>query len=449
VYDAIVVGARCAGAPTAMLLARKGYRVLLVDRATFPSDTMRLHFIQQPGVARLKRWGLLDRVASICPPIRTRTIDLGDFALSGWAPPADGVAESYGPRRFALDQILVEAAVEAGAELREGFAVEKLVREDSRVVGIGGRARGGAPTIERARMVIGADGLHSLVARLVEATVYHSRPGRACYYASYWSELPAEGLEIYWRDHRIIIAFPTNDGRTGICVGWRRQAFKVVRADIESAFLATVDLVPSLAERMWAGRREEPFVGTADLPNFFRSAYGPGWALVGDAGYHKDPFLAQGITDAFRDAELLAEAIDDGWSGRHPPDEVLAAYEARRNAAALPLYELNYRLAALEPPDPQTLQLRAALRGNRVDTDRFFGVTAGTVPVAEFFAPENIQRILASAERTTTMGASPPRCGLGAVGFPGQAPANARAGLTDGGGNPRRDFMTEREVSHA
>jgi flavin-dependent dehydrogenase len=145
-----------------------------------------------------------------------------------------------------------------------------------------------------------------------------------------------------------------------------------------------------------AGRREERFAGTADLPNFFRRPYGPGWALVGDAGFHKDPFLAQGISDAFRDAELLAEALDAGLAGRRPLEAALAEYEQRRNEAALPFYELNYQAATLEPPAPQLLQLRAALRGNPEDTARFFGVNAGTVPVAEFFAPENVQRILAS-----------------------------------------------------
>jgi flavin-dependent dehydrogenase len=169
VYDAIVVGARCAGAAAGMLLARKGYRVLLVDRATFPSDTWRLHFIHQPGVARLQRWGLLEQVAATCPPILKRTIDLGDFPLTGWAPPFESVAEAYSPRRFALDQILVNAALSAGAELRVGFSVQDLVWRDDRVVGIRGQHRGSVA--EYARVVIGADGLHSKVAQAVEAPV--------------------------------------------------------------------------------------------------------------------------------------------------------------------------------------------------------------------------------------------------------------------------------------
>jgi flavin-dependent dehydrogenase len=389
-YDAIVVGARCGGAATALLLARKGHRVLLVDRASFPSDTWRLHFIQPPGVASLKRWGLLDRVAATCPPIRKRMVDLGDFALTGYAWACDGVAESYSPRRFALDHILVQAAVNAGAELREGFSVQDLVWSDDRVVGVRGS------TVEHACIVVGADGLHSRVARAADATAYDMRPARACYYAAYWSDVPTDGLEIYWRDCRVMFVFPTNQGRTGICVGWPQRSFEAVQRNVERSFLDALELVPELAERVRSGTREEPFVGTADLPNFFRRPFGPGWALVGDAGYHKDPYLAQGITDAFRDAELLAEAIDRGFAGETPLETALAAYEQRRNSAARPLYELTCSLAALEPPDIRTLQLRAALRGNQADTDRFFGISAGTVSVADFFAPENLARVLAS-----------------------------------------------------
>src|SRR5438045_803498 len=172
-YDAIVIGARCAGSPTAMLLARQGYRVLLLDKASFPSDTLSTHYIHQPGVARVKRWGLLDRVAaSNCPPVRRQMLDVGPFAVVGSPPPVDGVADGYAPRRTVLDQILVEAAVAAGAELREHFSMDDLVTDGGRVVGIRGRAVGGGTVTEKARIVIGADGLHSMVARSVQAATY-------------------------------------------------------------------------------------------------------------------------------------------------------------------------------------------------------------------------------------------------------------------------------------
>ena len=174
-YDAIVVGARCAGAPTAMLLARRGVRVLLVDRATFPSDTVSTHLVHAPGVAALSRWGLLDRViATGCPPISTYSFDFGPFAIAGSPRPSDRIATAYAPRRTVLDKVLVDAAAEAGAEVREAFTVEDVVVEDGVVVGIKGHTAGGASTTERARVVIGADGRNSRIARTVGADEYHA-----------------------------------------------------------------------------------------------------------------------------------------------------------------------------------------------------------------------------------------------------------------------------------
>jgi flavin-dependent dehydrogenase len=397
-YDAIVVGARCAGSPTAMLLARKGYRVLLVDKTGFPSDTLSTHYIHQPGVARLKRWGLLDKiVASNCPPARQQIFDVGPFALVGAPPPADGVKDAYAPRRKVLDTILVEAAAEAGTQVREHFTVTELLMDGERVRGIRGQTAGGTPVIEEARIVIGADGLRSLVARAVQAPTYQERPTRTCAYYSYWSDVPIAGPELYPRSERMITGSPTNDGQTIVLIFWPIATFHDVLADIEGHFMQALDLVPAFAERVRNGKRSERFYGTADLPFFFRKPYGPGWALVGDAGYHKDPITAQGISDAFRDAELLAEAIDAGLSGRQLLDAALADYERQRNEAALPIYEFTHQLAALEPPAPEMQQLFAALHHNQEQTNRFFGAITGTVPFPEFFAPENLGRIMGAA----------------------------------------------------
>ncbi len=396
-YDAIVVGARCAGSPTAMLLARRGYRVLLVDRAGFPSDTLSTHYIHQAGVADLQEWGLLDSViASNCPPARQLTFDVGPFALVGTPTPADGIVDAYAPRRKVLDQILVEAAAEAGAEVRERFTVEGLISEGERVVGIRGHAEGGATVTEKARIVIGADGLHSLVARAVQAPVYNEKPSLTCVYYSYWSGVSLEGAELYPRPDRMIVTGPTNDGQSLVIIYWPKADFQSVRADIEGNFLAALELVPELAERLRAGERSERFRGRADNPFFFRKPFGPGWALVGDAGYHKDPITALGITDAFRDAKLLTEALDRGLSGRDPLDDALAAYEEQRNALAMAIYEMTHELAALAPPSPEMQQLLGALRGDQEQTNRFFGTFAGTVPIPEFFDPENIGRILSA-----------------------------------------------------
>jgi len=403
VYDAIVVGARCAGSPTAMLLARKGYRVLLLDRDGFPSDHISTHWIHQPGVARLDRWGLRQRLAaSGCPPITSISMDLGPFVLRGTPPPAGNVVEAYCARRTVLDKLLVDAAVEAGAELREYFSVEQLVWDDERVVGVTGRSATGQTVMEQAQIVIGADGIHSLVARQVAAPTYNVKPTFGCAYYSYWSGVPLEGVEIRLREHRGFGALPTHNGLTAIVVGWPRDEFHAFRADVEANFLKTLELAPGFVERVRQGTREERFTGTAELLNFFRKPHGRGWALVGDAAYHKDPITAQGISDAFRDAELLAEAVDASLSGRRPVEEAMVAYAQQRNDAALPIYEFTCQLATLEPPSAEMQQLFASLRGNQADTDRFMGILAGTTSIPEFFAPENLGRIMAAAQTPTT-----------------------------------------------
>jgi flavin-dependent dehydrogenase len=236
-------------------------------------------------------------------------------------------------------------------------------------------------------MVIGADGIHSLVARQVGAPAYNTRPTHICAYYSYWSGVTLNGVEFYPREHRAFGVMPTHYGLAVVIAGWPHDEFRTIRADIEGNFLKTLELARQ-------GKREERFIGTADLPFFFRKPYGPGWALVGDAAYHKDPITSQGISDAFRDAGLLAEAIDAGLSGRRPHEEALADYERRRNAAAMPMYEFTHQFARLELPSPEMQQLFAALRNNQEQTNRFFGTLAGTVPIPEFFAPENVGQII-------------------------------------------------------
>jgi 2-polyprenyl-6-methoxyphenol hydroxylase-like FAD-dependent oxidoreductase len=195
----------------------------------------------------------------------------------------------------------------------------------------------------------------------------------------------------------MFITIPTNEKLACICVVWPHSEFHAFRADIAGNFLQTLDLAPRLAASVRQGKQEGRFVGTADVPNFFRKPYGPGWALVGDAGYHKDPYLGQGIMDAFRDVELVAEAIDAGYSGRRCLEEALVGYEQQRNDRALPLYEYDTQRASMEPLPPEMQQLFAALQGNQEQTDRLLGLAEGTTSFSEFFSPENIQRIKAAA----------------------------------------------------
>lgn len=392
-YDAVVVGARCAGSPTAMLLARKGYRVLVVDKATFPSDTVSTHMIHPPGIAALRRWGVLDAMlATGVPPVDTYAFDFGPFTLAG-APGTGETPLAYAPRRTRIDKVLVDAAAEAGAEVREGFTVDEILVEDGRVTGVRGHGRGGQPVTEHARVVVGADGFRSVVAEAVEAERYHEKPKLLCGYYTYWSGLPMSGrFETYIRPGRGMAAWPTNDGVTLVVAGWPYAEFEANKSDVEGNYLKTIATVPELAERIDAATREERFAGMA-VPNFFRKPYGPGWALVGDAGYNKDFITAMGMQDAFRDAELCAVAIDEALSGTRPYGEAMADYQSTRDEGSLPMYEFTTELATLEPPPPDLVALLTAINGNQAAMDEFARLNAGVVSPADFFAPSNLARL--------------------------------------------------------
>ena len=396
-YDAIVVGARCAGSPTAMLLARKGYKVLVVDRATFPSDTISTHMIHPPGIEALKRWGLLDRViATGCPPIARYSIDMGPFKIEGSPGTAEAPA-SYGPRRTVLDELLVKAAAEAGAEVREEFTVEELLFEDGRVAGIRGHAKGGQQVAEQARVVIGADGLYSLVAKSVAAEAYHEQPRLQAGYYTYWSDLPVpRGFEAYDRGDRAWAAWSTNDGLTLVVVSWPIAQFEENKHDIERHYLAALDRAPEFAARVREAKREERYVGTA-VPNFFRKPFGPGWALVGDAGYNKDFITAQGISDAFRDAERCANALDESFQGHRTFEDAMGAYQAARDQHALPMFGFTCDFASFAPATPEKRAMLQAVHGNPEAMDGFIRTFAGVTSPAEFFSEENVGRIFAAA----------------------------------------------------
>jgi flavin-dependent dehydrogenase len=396
-YDAIIVGARCAGSPTAMLLARKGYDVLAVDRASFPSDTLSTHVVQPLAAAALSRWGLLDRlVATGCPPIDTYSFDFGPFTIAG-TPSAEDTPVAYCARRTVLDKQLVDAAADAGAEVREGFIVEELVTEDGRVVGIKGHSKDGNTVTERAAVVVGADGRNSVVAEAVRAEKYNERPPLLAPYYSYWSSIPMEGrFETYIRPNRGFAAAPTHDGLTMIVGGWPYSEFGTNKKDFEGNYLKLFELAPEFAERVRAAKRESRVTG-APTPNFFRKPYGPGWALVGDAGYIKDPITAQGINDAFRDAERCAMALDQAFTGSLSFDDAMGDYQRARDEQVLAMYEFTCQLATLEPPPPEMQQLFGAICGNQKAMDGFAQMNAGTLSPAKFLSPENIGAIMGAS----------------------------------------------------
>jgi flavin-dependent dehydrogenase len=381
-----------------MRLAQRGYRVLLLDRAKFPSDTMSTLYLQPEGIAALSRWGLLEAVvASGCPAIRTWRWGIEELTLEGFPWTPDGRDCSYAPRRTILDPLLLQAAARAGAEVREQAAFNDVVRDDTgRVIGVRGTTTtDGTAFVEHARVVIGADGMHSRVAKAVGAARYVDKPGLIFGYYAFWSGVPADAMETYIRDGRMALFVPTNDALTLVWVGEHADRFPAFRADVEGNYLRGLDAIGQGA-RVRAGKREERFIGTAETPMFFRQSHGDGWALVGDAAYHKDPITAQGISDAFRYAELLADAIHAGLAGERPLADALADYQRRRDELAMPLAEWTYRQSALKPPTEGVKAMLRALADRPEEVSRFMGLNAGTVSPTEFFTPANVTRILSA-----------------------------------------------------
>jgi 2-polyprenyl-6-methoxyphenol hydroxylase-like FAD-dependent oxidoreductase len=396
-YDAIIVGTRCAGAPLAMLLARRGLRVLGIDRATFPSDTISTHFMFPRTTAFLHAWGLLARLAQTgCPLIETVTLDYGPVRIRGAPSAVDGSAAMYCPRRHILDMLLVAAAREAGAEIREAMTVRDLIWDADRVVGVRADNAQGEAYDETATVVIGADGLWSRVARAAGAPIELDHAALTGGYFAYWQGVPTDGVEFYLRHRREILVFPTHDAMTCTWVGWPHDEFASYSADIEANYLATLALAPALASRVRDGRRAAPFKGTNKLPNYYRRAFGRGWALVGDAAYHRDPITGMGIGDAFLGAQLLADSLAAAFGGSASFDQALEGYGRALRERTQNVFQYTLRAAALDDPAP-LVPFYAATKQDPEAVRTLMDVVAGAVPAATFFNRANVARIVARA----------------------------------------------------
>ena len=386
-YDVIVVGARCAGAPLAMLLARAGHRVALVDRASFPSDTMSTHFLWQRGAARLQAWGLLGRLHGRgCAPIREITFDAGPVQLSGIGPAVDGVADTYCPRRTVLDALLAEAAEESGAELIEGFVVGDVLWSEGRAVGVRGHHRT-SPAIVAA----GQD------RRRRRRPALDRRQKGRCPRLPGVSAAHRRLLLLLERDppSGCVLPCPPRAADPGLAHQRRpdlhlcRLAPPGVRPRAQgrwkAASTAALELVPGLRDAVASGRREARFTGTGDLPNLYRTSAGPGWALAGDAGHHKDPSTGMGMSDAFLAAELLADAIHDGLAGHRPMDQALAGYQHRRDALTGSGFELTLSTARLAPLPPRLEAFYRTAAQQPELSRQIFGVLGGSLPAADVY----------------------------------------------------------------
>lgn len=392
-YDVIVIGGRVAGATTAMLLARFGARVLLVDRARFPSDTLSTHQLQPPGVARLAKWGLLDRLLATGVPKTRRVRFTTTGAVLEGDYPGDGFLLS--PRRTVLDALLLDAAREAGAEVREATTVEAVTGDGDTVTGVRCRTKGSVNAVaETARLTIGADGRRSSLARQVGAREYHVRATNTAGCYTYWSGLPLEAGEIYTLDHRVVGAWPTHQQQVITFAEWPADELDAFRRDPHTQLLRVLDQAGTLGERAHAATRTAPIRFGTDLPNLFRHPYGPGWALVGDAGLVMDPITGLGMGHALRDAELVSQAIRTGLDGARPLAKTLAGYARARDRETKPIYEFTVGLAQLRPVSPAEQHMFAAIGADPAATEAFLATISGIAPIRRFFNPANLTRLL-------------------------------------------------------
>jgi 2-polyprenyl-6-methoxyphenol hydroxylase-like FAD-dependent oxidoreductase len=350
-YDVVIVGARPAGAATAMLLARAGLRVQVVDRSWYGADTVSTHALLRGGVVQLARWGLLHRIAAAgTPPVRHCRLHYGEDRIDVPIKPGSGFDALFAPRRTVLDPILVDAARAAGAQVHFGVTINAVRHDHSgRVTGVAGVGEGGTAFATEARITVGADGIGSTVARLVDAPMERTGASATTIAYGYWDGLPLHDYTLFYRPGVAAGCFPTNGGQTCVFAATEPRRFRsLVRVGgVASAYARLLgEAAPAVLDPSDGSRAPERVRMFASRPGFLRRAYGPGWALVGDAGYFKDPITSHGLTDALRDAELLARAIVSAVTAGTQETVALANYQATRDRLSEPLFATTDAIAS-------------------------------------------------------------------------------------------------------
>jgi menaquinone-9 beta-reductase len=357
-FDVVIIGARCAGAATALLLARSGAKVLVIDRQAYGSDTLSTHALMRGAVVQLNRWGLIPSVvAARTPAIRSTTFHYGDEAIRVDIKTDHGVDCLFAPRRTVLDSLLVDAAREAGAEVRHGVALSELQFASSgRIMGASLKDAGGACMTVRSDIIIGADGRQSTVAQLVNAKAYIEGFNASGIVFGYYEDLNRSGLHWHFANNVAAGVIPTNSGHCVFAAVPAAQFHATFRGDVMRGFLQVLasncpDLRADVDRATQIGRLR----GFAGATSYLRQCHGAGWALVGDAGYFKDPLTAHGITDALRDAQLLSRGIVDGGT------RALEAYQRERDALSLPFMRVTDAIASFSWDLDEVKQLHAEL----------------------------------------------------------------------------------------
>ena len=365
-HDVIVVGARAAGAATAMLLARRELRILLLDHGALGADTTSVHALMRGGVLQLSRWGLLDEiVAKGTPPVRRTTIRYGDEHHTTSIKPANGVDALYAPRRTILDPMLVHAAVRAGVEVQHCTSVTDLIMRGDRVAGVQAFTADQRFVDLGASLVIGADGIHSTVARRAGATFSRVGEHASAMTYAYWSDIATDGYEWEFHPNACFGVIPTNDGQA--CVFASASPERIGAGGPALIAEIVAESAPALAAQLRTAPYPHGMRTWSGHPGYIRASHGPGWALVGDAGYFTDPIGTHGLTDAFRDAELLARAVIVAGDDESSLDEALEHYETTRDQLATPLFDAVDRIAGHEWADEEIGRLLAEVSSAMTD----------------------------------------------------------------------------------
>jgi 2-polyprenyl-6-methoxyphenol hydroxylase-like FAD-dependent oxidoreductase len=370
-WDVVVVGARCAGTATALRFARSGRSVLLLDKARLASDTLSTHVLVEPAIAQLRELGLLDAVcATGAPPVHTFLVEFDGKAFPS---PIQGESDFLlSVRRTVLDPLLVRAAEHAGVTVRSQVHVETLLWENDRVVGVGGRDKTGRGFTEQARLVIGADGRHSLVAQQVHAPEYNVLECENGVFYAYFAGIGpsvagADVLQFASGPECDELCCPCDGDLHVVLLNVSRDEFLQINAQGPGAYEARLRTIPSLAPRLQHAKRVSKLhpASPREMRGYFRIPYGPGWVLVGDAGYYAHPAAASGIADTLRAAALVHGFVEQAWAENQPAEMELAEYQRVRDAENTETFYFSYRLSKVNPfTDPE---VAAAMTGGQAN----------------------------------------------------------------------------------
>lgn len=407
-YDVIIVGARVAGAATAALLAEQGAQVLLLDKAIFPAPTVSCPVFFGNSLSIFERIGVIDAVERIGAPRIKRYGSRGPgMDLVARLPAVHGRDYAYAIRRDVLDTtVLNEIRKRSGITVRENFSVTGLIWGGDQVVGVRGRQGGGSEQSIYARAVVGADGKRSIVARLAGADTYATIPGDTCIFYAYYRnfhQIEEPSALVYADETRSsgALIFDADDGLTVVSVGVPAEQFDAARKDAEGTLERTWRSIPEVAERGRDAVRATAVMGQGPTDSFYRKPFGPGWALVGDAGHYLDPITGQGINNALRSAELFAAA----WArtqGRWSWQRALEEFWQQRDRETRPMYDFTANAAKMRPffenPVGRSVatMINDALNRQPEEATRYIGIYCGATDVGSFFNPMNLLRIVAN-----------------------------------------------------